>query len=80
MDTGPAMIATKSTYRALRAMLAVSACMLLVACGATYRLERAGPVAGLDCERCLTVDRFGRQITFYLGSSGIRVGNAAPSA
>jgi pimeloyl-ACP methyl ester carboxylesterase len=50
--------------------------MLLVACGATYRLERAGPVAGLDCERCLTVDRFGRQITFYLYSPA--AANTAP--
>jgi len=60
------MTATKSPYRAIRATLAVSACVLLLACGATYRLERAGPVAGLDCERCFTTDRFGRRITFYL--------------
>lgn len=33
------------------------------------RLEREGPVAGLACDRCFTVDRFGRRITFYLYSS-----------
>ena len=31
-----------------------------------YRLECAGPVPGLPCERNFTVDRFGRRIEFYL--------------